>query len=553
MGELEITLGELLDKRANQYSQQEAVVYADQGIRYSYRQFRNICNRAAKGLMKLGIETGEHIAIWGHNHPQWLISQFATGKMGGVLVTVNTDYRAKELEYLLKNSDAKTLILSSGEKNNYVETLYQICPELKNSEPGELNSQKLPQLKNVIYIGEGQTPPGMYSWNEIMDLGKGVPAVRLKGRQNTLQPDQVINIQYTSGTTGFHKGVMLTHTNLINNAHYVAECMNLTAADRMCIPVPFFHCVGCGLGTLACVTKGATMVPLVKFDAEEVLKVVAAEECTALHGMPNMFVAELEHPNFAEYDLSSLRTGIMAGEACPDELVKKVIKKMGATEMTIAYGLTEASPVITQTRFDDPIEKRISTVGRALPNVEVKIVDPETGLQVENGTPGELCTRGFHVMEGYYKMPSDTKVKIDQEGWLYTGDLAVMDEQGYCQIKGRIKDLIIRDGERICPSDVEKYFYKYESVKSAQVVGIPDEDYGEEVMAYVQLKEGDKVTAQDLYKELKGKIPEAELPKKIEIVDSYPLTASGKVQKYKLREEAIEKYGLEDVGSIETA
>lgn len=550
---LGMTLGELLDKQAVKYSENEAVVYTEKEIRYSYREFRDVCNQAAKGFMELGIDIGDHVAIWAHNQPEWLITQFATGKMGGVLVTVNTNYRAMELEYLLKQSDAETLILSEGMRADYPEILYEICPELKRSEPGELESENLPHLKNVIYIGDEDAPTGMYHWNDIMELGKQVSNMELRKRQNSLNPDDVINMQYTSGTTGFPKGVMLTHTNIIADANYIADCMDFTNEDRLCIPVPFFHCFGCVLGTLASVTKGATMVPIVKFKPKPVLETIEVEECTAVHGVPTMFISELEHPDFDQYDLSSLRTGIMAGSPCPMKVMKQVINKMGAEEITIAYGQTEASPVITQTRTDDSLERRVSTVGRALPNVEVKIVNPDTGKEVPPGVQGELCTRGFHVMEGYYKMPEETEETIDDDGWLHTGDLAIMDKDGYCKITGRLKNMIIRGGENVYPREVEEHFYDHPKIKDVEVVGIPDEKYGEEVMAYIQLKDGEEAASEEIFDYFKDRISWHKLPKKIEVVNNYPMTASGKVQKYKLRERAIENYNLHDVEEVETA
>lgn len=551
--EFNITIGDLLDQKASQYPDNDAVVYVEEDIKYTYQQFRDICNLAAKGFMGLGIEVGDHVAVWAENQPEWLITQFATGKMGGILVTVNTNYRAMELEYLLKHSDAQTLILSEGLRVSYPEILYEVCPELKYSKPGELRSKNLPHLKNVIYIGKGEAPAGMYHWNDVIKAGRKISDAQLKERQDSLNPDDVINMQYTSGTTGFPKGVMLTHKNIIADATYIAECMNFTYKDRLCIPVPFFHCFGCVLGTLACVTKGATMVPLIKFNPETVLKTIEAEKCTAVHGVPTMFISELEHPNFDQYDLSSLRTGIMAGSPCPVKVMKQVINDMGAREITIAYGQTEASPVITQTRTDDPLEKRVYTVGKALPNVEVKIVDPDTGVEVKNGVQGELCTRGFHVMKGYYKMPEATEEVIDEDGWLHTGDLAIMDEDGYCKITGRLKDMIIRGGENIYPREVEEYFYQHPKIKDVEVVGIPDEKYGEEVMAYIQLKKGEEATPDEIFEYFRNRISWHKIPKIIEIVDEFPLTASGKVQKYKLRERAIEKYNLHDADAIETA
>ncbi|GAB7389359.1 AMP-binding protein [Bacillaceae bacterium] len=541
---LHVTVGKLLEKMAQKQPDHEAVVYPDRKLRWTYGEFNRICRDAARGLMKLGIRSGEHVAIWASNTPEWLITQFATAQIGAVLVTVNTNYRAAELEYLLKQSDSTTLILMESYRgSSYVEILYEIVPELKECEPGQLKAKKLPCLKNVIIVGDKRYP-GMFLWSDIMSMKDGVSEEELDQRMVSLHPDDVINMQYTSGTTGFPKGVMLTHHNIVNNAYNVAQCMKLTAQDRLCIPVPFFHCFGCVLGTLACVTVGATMVPVQEFHPKKVLQAVQDEKCTALHGVPTMFIAELNDPDFDKYDLSSLRTGIMAGSNCPIEVVKSVIDKMGAREITIAYGQTEASPVITQTRTDDPLELRVETVGRALPNVEVKIVKPGTNIEVPYGVQGELCTRGIHVMKGYYRNPEATREVIDEDGWLHTGDLAVMDEYGYCRITGRIKDMIIRGGENIYPREIEEFLYQHPKILDVQVVGVPDEKYGEEVMAWIILKEGEKATAEEIREFCKGKISRYKIPRYIEFCKEFPMTASGKIQKFKLRERAMKLLNL---------
>ncbi|MFC3886066.1 AMP-binding protein [Bacillus songklensis] len=539
MGEvMHITLGKLLEQVANERPEHEAVVYPDRNLRYTYKQFDHLCGQVAKGFMKLGIKKGDHMAIWASNHPEWVTSQFATGKMGAVLVTVNTNYRAAELEYLLKQSDSTTLVLMESYRGtSYIDIIYEIIPELKTSEPGCLQSEKLPFLKNVIVLGENRYP-GMFLWSDILEMGEEVSSHVLDERMSSLDPDDVINMQYTSGTTGFPKGVMLTHTNLVNNAANIASCMNLTYEDRMCIPVPFFHCFGCVLGTMACVSVGATMVPIQEFDVLSVLKAVQNEKCTALHGVPTMFIAELNHPDFDKFDLSSLRTGIMAGSSCPTEVMIAVTERMGAREITIVYGQTESSPGITQTRTNDPIELRVSTVGRALPNVEVKIVDPSTNEEVPFGVQGELCTRGYHVMKGYYKNPEATKDAIDQDGWLHTGDLAVMDENGYCKITGRLKDMIIRGGENIYPREIEEFLYTHPKVLDVQIIGVPDEKYGEEVMAWIRLKEGATATAEEIREYCEGKISRFKIPRYIEFCSEFPMTASGKIQKFRLREDA---------------
>ncbi|XJZ28919.1 AMP-binding protein [Bacillota bacterium Lsc_1132] len=534
-----ITIGKLLEQVANERPANEAVVYPDRNLRYTYKQFDEECRKAAKGLMKLGIKKDEHLAIWATNRPEWVVTQFATGKMGAVLVTVNTNYQAAELEYLLIQSDTTTLILMEAYRDSsYIDILYKIVPELKQSQPGSLHSEKLPQLKNIIVLGETRYP-GMFLWSDMISMAEEVSDQELDDRMNSLQPDDVINMQYTSGTTGFPKGVMLTHINLVNNAANIAQCMKLTHEDRMCIPVPFFHCFGCVLGTMACVASGATMVPVQEFDVVSVLHAVHTEKCTALHGVPTMFISELNHPDFEKYNLSSLRTGIMAGSTCPIEVMKSVVEKMGANEITIVYGQTESSPGITQTRTNDPIELRVSTVGRALPNVEVKICDPITRNEVPRGVQGELCTRGYHVMKGYYKNPESTLDAIDSEGWLHTGDLAVMDENGYCQITGRLKDMIIRGGENIYPREIEEFLYTHPKIQDVQVIGVPDETFGEEVMAWIRLKEGKSLTRAEIRSYCEGNIAKFKIPRYIEFCSEFPMTASGKIQKYKLREHAI--------------
>ncbi|WP_144598432.1 AMP-binding protein [Aeribacillus composti] len=535
---LEVTVGKLLEEKANAFPEHEAVVYADRGLRMTYRQFDEYCRLVARSLMKLGIQSGEHIAIWATNTPEWLACQFATGKMGAVLVTVNTNYRTAELEYLLKQSDSTTLLLIEQYRDtSYIDTIYEIAPELYECQPGQLKAKRLPRLKNVIVLGDKRYP-GTYTWNDLLAMAQDTAEDELDQRMNSLDPHDVINMQYTSGTTGFPKGVMLSHYNIINNAYNIAQCMKLTKDDRLCIPVPFFHCFGCVLGVLACVSVGATIVPIQEFNATQVLQTVQDEKCTALHGVPTMFIAELNDPDFEKYDLSSLRTGIMAGSNCPIEVMKAVIEKMGAKEITIAYGQTESSPVITQTRTDDPIHLRVETVGRALPNVEVKIVEPGTNKEVPCGVQGELCTRGYHVMKGYYNNPEATKEAIDEEGWLRTGDLAIMDENGYYRITGRLKDMIIRGGENIYPREIEEFLYQHPKIQDVQVVGVPDEKYGEEVTAWIILKPGQTATAEEVQEFCRGKISRHKIPRYIEFTDSYPMTASGKIQKFKLREQA---------------
>ena len=551
------TIGELLDKVSEQFGNSPAVRYHEKSIYHTYAEFNAICNQVAKGLMGLGIEAGEKVAIWANNVPEWLYCQFATGKMGAVLVTVNTNYKSFELEYLLKQSDATTLVMIDGVRDDqeYIDVINEVCPELLHGEPGKLASEKLPLLKNVVFVGD-TTPPGMLSWQAMLDRGSDISDQDLAKRQKSLSPEDVINMQYTSGTTGFPKGVMLTHTNIIGNAKSLGECMRLSAEDNLCIPVPFFHCFGCVLGTLTCVVCAACMSPVIQFKPDVVLETIEQESCTAVHGVPTMFIAELEEMEKRPFDTSSLRTGIMAGSPCPIEVMKKVVDKMGASEMTIVYGQTEASPGITQTRTEDSLDLRVTTVGRALPNVEVKIVDiGDPAITLPPGQQGELCTRGYHVMKGYYKMPEATRNAIDADGWLHTGDLAVMDENGYCKITGRSKDMIIRGGENIYPREIEEFLYTHPEVRDVQVVGVPSEKYGEEVVAYIQLKNGNRAEAtQEKFRDFcDRKIAFHKIPRYFFFVDEYPTTASGKIQKYKLRDQAIEALQRQQAAAIETA
>ncbi|WP_224981811.1 AMP-binding protein [Geomonas agri] len=544
--EINLTVGALLDDIAGKYPDNEALVYVERGLRYTYREFNERCRQVAKGLLRMGVKKGDHLAIWAYNVPEWVTLQFATAKIGAVLVTVNTSYKSAELEYLLKQSDSSVLFLVQGFKDtNYIETLGSVVPELAGSKPGELASVALPCLKHVVFLGEG-APDGMINFEHIIELGAQVSDAELEAVEQTLSIHDVINMQYTSGTTGFPKGVMLTHHNVVNNGFNIGECMRFTEKDRLCIPVPFFHCFGCVLGVMACVTHGTTMVPVEIFDPLKVLQAIEQERCTAVHGVPTMFIAELEHPRFAEFDLTSLRTGIMAGSNCPIEVMRRVIRDMHASEITIAYGQTESSPVITQTRTDDPIELKVATVGRVLPNVELKIVDIETGAELPPGKQGELCTRGYLVMKGYYKMPEETAKAIDADGWLHTGDLAVMDENGYCKITGRIKNMIIRGGENIYPREIEEFLYTHPKISDIQVYGVPDRKYGEQVMAAVVLKQGCEMTEEEVKEFCRGRIANYKIPKYVRFVDSYPMTASGKIQKFKLREMAIRELQLEE-------
>ncbi|WP_366924674.1 AMP-binding protein [Metallumcola ferriviriculae] len=540
------TLGDTLDDTAAEFGDRDALVYVETGLRYNYKQFQAVVDEVAKGLMQLGIKKGEHVAIWATNVPEWVVAQFATAKIGAVLVTVNTSYRTHELEYLLRQSDSTTLILIDGFKGtSYVDTVYEICPELAAGEPGGLECKKLPKLKNVIYIGQ-EKRAGMYTWDDIVNMGGEASDEELQRRQQSLRYDEVINMQYTSGTTGFPKGVMLSHFNILNNAINVAECMGLSNKDKLCIPVPFFHCFGCVMGTLACVANGAAMVPTIEFNPKTVLKAIEQEGCTAVHGVPTMFIAELADPDFSAKDLSTLRTGIMAGAPCPEKVMKQVMEDMGCNEVTIAYGQTESSPVITQTRRTDSIQRRVSSVGRVLPNVEAKIVDQVTGEVLPPGIQGELCTRGYLVMKGYYNMPEETDNAIDDDGWLHTGDLATMDEDGYYTITGRLKDMIIRGGENIYPREIEEFLYINPKILDVQVLGVPDEKYGEQVLACIKKQEDVELSPKEVQEFCQGKIARHKIPYYVMIMDEYPMTASGKIQKFKLRKMAVEELGLAD-------
>jgi Acyl-CoA synthetases (AMP-forming)/AMP-acid ligases II len=454
---IEITVGSLLDDMARKYPDHDCALYTDRPFRKTYSEFNEICNKVAKSFLKMGIKKGDHVAIWATNVPEWLITLFASAKIGAVLVTVNTNYKVFELEYLLKQSDSNTLVLLDGFKDsNYIQIINELCPDLKNSEPGKFHSEELPFLKNIISVSS-EKHPGMFNWDEIIDMGSDISDEELYAISNSLNCHDVINMQYTSGTTGFPKGVMLTHYNIVNNGMCIGDCMHFTYEDRLCIPVPFFHCFGLVLAIMACVTHGTTMVPVDYYSPLKVMNAIQSERCTAVHGVPTMYIAMLEHPDFSKYDFSSLRTGIMSGSPCPIKVMEAVVEKMNMKDITIPYGQTEASPVCTQTRIGDSLELRVSTVGRALPFIECKIVDPETNQDLPDGVPGEFVARGYNVMKGYYKMPEATAQAIDADGWLHTGDLATRDENGYYKITGRIKDMIIRGGENIYPKEIEEF------------------------------------------------------------------------------------------------
>ena len=533
------TLGEVLERQAKTAPERDFIVFPDRNLRFTYAEFNRRVDNLARGLLSIGIGKGDHFGIWATNVPDWLTFLFATAKIGAVTVTINTAYRTHELDYLVRQSDIKTLCLIDGWRDSdYVAMVNELIPELASCERGQLSSARFPRLKSVIFMGP-EKHRGMYTTPELLLLGSHAGAEEPARTEACLDCHQVINMQYTSGTTGFPKGVMLTHHNIINNGFHIGERQKFGAAERVCLPVPLFHCFGLVLGVMAIVTHGATAVIIESFDPLLVLASVQKEKCTALYGVPTMFIAELSHPMFPMFDLSSLRTGIMAGSPCPIEIMKRVIAEMHASQITIAYGLTEGSPVMTQTSTDDPVELRVSTVGQHLPDIEVRIVDPETGAECPRGAQGEVVCRGYNVMKGYYNLPEATALAIDSEAWLHSGDLGTMDANGYVKITGRIKDMIIRGGENVYPREIEEFLLTMEGIKDIQVAGIASPKYGEEVGAFIILKEGARLTQEDVRDFCRGRISRFKIPKYVFFVDSYPMTASGKIQKYKLKDQGL--------------
>ena len=544
----DVCIGELLALLARDYPNREALIYPDRALRYDFSQLETLARKIARRLLGLGIESGDRVALWAPNVSEWVVLQFALAKIGAVLVTVNTSLRASEIEYLLKQSETSTLITVAGVRDvDYVETIYEVIPELRISDPAALHSVKLPFLRNVIYIG-GEHPDGMIRYDSLLEKSETVSEAQLDARMSIQQIDDVINMQYTSGTTGFPKGVMLTNRNIVNNGYWLGEGLALTPQDKLCVPVPFFHCFGCVIGVLGAYTHAAAIVPLETFDPLRVLQYIESERCTTLYGVPTMFLAELEQLDQHSFDMSSLRTGIMAGALCPEPLMRRVMDRMNLTELAIAYGLTEASPGITLTPRLDSVELRTQTVGVALPEVEVKIVDPATGDECAPDQSGELCCRGYNVMKGYYNNPNATADAIDGDGWLHTGDQATLDEAGYVRITGRIKDLIIRGGENIAPKEIEDLLRTNSKIADVYVYGVPDERLGEDVAAAIKLNQAETATADEIREFCNGRIARFKIPRHIRFVDSFPMTASGKVQKFKLRDMHVREQVTGDRG-----
>jgi fatty-acyl-CoA synthase len=537
---LDSTLGEMIEKWAYKTPDNDFMIYPDRNLRFTYGEFNNRVDALAKGLLFIGIKPGDKVGIWAKNVPDWLTIMFATAKTGAVLVTINTSYKLSEIEYLLKNADINTLCLVDGFRDSdYVNMIFNLVPELKEQPRGELYSEKFPELKNVVFIGQ-QKHRGMYNTAELILLGNHVDDLDLESVKENLHCHDVINMQYTSGTTGFPKGVMLSHHNILNNGYAAGQCMKFTADDKLLVCVPLFHCFGCVLAVCAIISHGATMVFTEDFDPVMVMASVQKEKCTALYGVPTMFISELNHPMFDMFDLSSLRTGIMAGALCPIETMNEVMTKMHMKDIIIVYGLTESSPGMTATRSHNSAEVRATTVGFEFPNVDVKIVNHETGEPCLPGEQGEICCRGYNVMKGYYNNPEATGKAIDKDGWLHSGDLAVKTEDGFYKITGRIKDMIIRGGENIYPREIENYLYRLPQIETVEVASVPSPKYGEAVGAFIKLKSGQKITEEEIFDFCRGNIARFKIPKYIFFVDNFPMTASGKIQKYKLSQLAVQ-------------
>jgi len=558
---IEKTLGSFFNEISSRYADCEALVSRHQGVRLTYARLKALVDELAVALLGFGVHKGDRVGIWSPNNVEWILTQFATAKVGAILVNINPAYRVGELEYALNQSGVSVLITARNFKtSDYHWMISELVPEVRElpkiGRDEEIRASRVPALRRIVTLGEGggASPPSMIPWSRFIEVGTmNASATDLRAREESLTHHEPINIQYTSGTTGFPKGATLTHYGILNNGYFAGEEMKFTNRDRLCIPVPFYHCFGMVLGNLACVTHGATMVlPGDAFTSKSVLETVEKERCTALHGVPTMFIAELDDPNFNQYTLSTLRTGIMAGAPCPVEVMRKVISDMGIGEITICYGMTETSPVSFQTRIDDSLELRVSTVGRAHPHVEAKIIDPVTNEILPEGVAGELCVRGYLVMLEYWNNAKATREAIDSEGWMHTGDLAVI-QNGYANIVGRTKDMISRGGEKVFPREVEDFLYTHPKISEVQIIGIPSRKYGEEVMAWVKLKTGEVATAAELQEYCKGKIAYFKVPACFKFTDEFPMTVTGKIQKFKMRELSIKELGLEEAATIRTA
>ena len=541
------TIGEFFNHAVKLYADREAVVSIHQQVRLTYRQLAERVDNLAKAFIGAGFQKGDRIGIWSPNNVEWLITQYATAKAGLILVTINPAYRSHELAYVLKQSGCKGLILQNQFKSsNYEQMLCELCPDLRNVKPGKLVSNDYEQLTTIISINES-TVTGIYSWDDFNHLATESSDELLDARLSDQDMDDPINIQYTSGTTGFPKGATLSHHNILNNGYFVAETMNFDASDRLVVPVPLYHCFGMVMANLGCLTHGACAIyPSEAFEPEAVLNAVQKEKATALYGVPTMFIAELALPNFSDYDLKTLRTGIMAGAPCPVDTMTQVNEKMNMTEVEIAYGMTETSPVSFQTRVDSPFEKRVSTVGSVHPHVEVKIIKPDSSKLCNVGEMGELCTRGYSVMLGYWENPEATSLAIDDCGWMHTGDTAIMDEDGYVNIVGRIKDMVVRGGENIYPREIEEYLITHANIEDVQVTGVPDEKYGEEIIAWVRLSGESHLSEKDVIDFCRGKIAHYKVPRYIRFCNEFPMTVTGKVQKYKMREISTKELNLQE-------
>ena len=537
---IDYKVGSILEKWVAEQPDHEFMVYPDRGLRFTYKEFDDRVKVFAKGLLAIGVTKGTKVGVWAKNVPDWLTFMFATAKIGAVLVTVNTNYKAAELKYLMQNADIHTLCMVNGYRDSdYVQILYDLVPELKTTTRGSLHSETFPELRNVVYIGQEKLR-GMYNTSELMKLGALNDDEEYNRLHALVDCHDEINMQYTSGTTGFPKGVMLTSHNILNNGMSIGNFMHYTPADRLLLCVPLFHCFGCVLGVSAVITHGSTMVVVEDFDPLKVLASIHRERCTALYGVPTMFIAELNHPMFDMFDLTSLRTGIMAGAPCPIETMRQVMEKMYCRDIISIYGLTESSPGMTGTRVTDSMEIRATTVGRAFPNVDVKVLDPTTNKECPRGVQGEMCCKGYNIMKGYYKNPEATAAIIDENGYLHSGDLGVMDEHGYVRITGRIKEMIIRGGENIYPREIENFLYNMPQIKAVEVSGIPSPKYGEQVGAFIRVKDGMTLTEEEVRLYCRGQIAHYKIPKYIFFVDDYPMTASGKVQKYKLKDVGLQ-------------